>query len=530
MIARFTARRAVRPGVLWGLVFGSIVAATMSQYPKLFPTAMSRATLATSIRGNVGFVAVFGPIHYIDTVAGYTAYKSMYTLVIVGAIWGLFVATRLLRGEEDAGRWDLFICGDTTRAGAARQAALGLGAGLVALWLPTAVLTAAAGRGHNVGVSTSASLFFATAAVGAAAMFMAVGMLTSQLFATRHDANLAGAAVLAGSYLIRMVAGSSASLAWLRWASPLGWIEELRPLTGSKPLGFVPILAFTGVLVVLALRVAGRRDAGSSLIAGRDRPRPRLLLLGGQGGLTVRLTRPAVLGWLAVFATIGVVFGLVTEAAGSAARGSATLERAIARLGGASAGAVAYLGLVFVIAAGIVAIAVAGQVTGMRSEEASGHLDNLLVRAVTRWQWLGVRVGVGVGLVVVAGVVTGIAAWIGASTQHTGVGFGAMVKAGLNVAPPAIFVFGVGVLAFGALPRAAVAVTYGLVVWSFIVETIASLVDSNHWLRDTSPLLHLKPAPAAPPDWTAAAWLVGLGLAAALAGMALFSKRDLEAA
>jgi len=530
VIARTTARRAARQGVLWGLVFGATIAATMSQYSSLFPTALSRATLAASVNGNVGFEAVFGPIHRIDTVAGYTAYKTLYLTMILGAIWGLFIATRVLRGEEDAGRWELFLSGPTTRGAATAQAAVGLGGGLVALWVPTGLLAVVAGAGHKVDIGAGAALFFATSAVAAAAMFMAVGMLTSQLFATRHDANLAGAGVLAGSYLIRMVADSASSLTWLRWASPLGWIEELRPLTGSKPLAFVPIVLLTAGLVVAAVRVAARRDAGSSLIASRDRPPPRTFLLGGQAGLTVRLTRPAVLGWLAVFGTLGVVFGLVTQAAGSATKGSATFERVIARLGGKNAGAVAYLGLVFIIAAALVAIAVAGQVTAMRNEEASGHLDNLLVRAVPRWRWLSVRLAVGVGLVLLASVLTGVAAWVGAATQNTGVGFGQMVKAGLNVAPPAVFIFGVGVLAYGRWPRAAVTVTYGLVVWSFLVDIVASLVDSNHWLRDTSPLLHLRPAPAAPPNWTAAAWLVGLGVVAALVGLRLFDRRDLEGA
>jgi ABC-2 type transport system permease protein len=420
--------------------------------------------------------------------------------------------------------------GPTTRGRAAAQAAAGLGAGLLALWLPTAVLTVTAAASKKVDIGAGAALFFATAAVASAAMFMAVGMLTSQLFATRHDANLAGAGVLAASYLIRMVADSSSAVTWLRWASPLGWIEELRPLTGSRPRAFVPIVILTGGLLVVAIRIAARRDAGSSIIASRDKARAHLRLLGGQAGLTVRLTRPAVLGWLAVFATIGVVFGLVTQAAGSAARGSATLERVIARLGGKNAGAVAYLGLVFIIAAGLVAVAVAGQVTAMRNEEASGHLDNLLVRSVPRWKWFVVRLLVGVGLVLIASLLTGVAAWFGAATQNTGVGFGALVKAGLNVAPPAAFIFGVGALAYGLWPRGAVAVTYGLVVWSFLVDVLASLVDSNHWLRDTSPLLHLRPAPASPPDWTAAAWLVGLGMAAALVGLAAFQRRDLQGA
>jgi ABC-2 type transport system permease protein len=108
--------------------------------------------------------------------------------------------------------------------------------------------------------------------------------------------------------------------------------------------------------------------------------------------------------------------------------------------------------------------------------------------------------------------------------------FGDLVEAGLNVAPPGLFVLGVGVLVFGVWPRAAIGVTYGLVVWSFLVETLAGIFDSNHWLKDTSPFLHITPAPAADPNWTAGAVLVALGLVAAVIGIARFTRRDLAGA
>ena len=524
------ARRAGRAGTLWGLVFGATIAATETAFSSTFPTAASRAQLALSVGGNVGFEAVFGQIRQIGTVAGYTAYKTMFTLILLGAIWGLFVATRSLRGEEDAGRWEVFLSGQTTRRRAAAQAALGLAVALVALWLPTAAIAVAAGSSSTVGIGVGTSLYFATAVVAAAAMFMAVGMLTAQLAATRHDANLLGAGVLAASYLIRMVADSDPGLSWLRWASPLGWIEELHALTGSDPLGFVPIVALVAVLVTVSVSIAGRRDLGASAFGSRDTPAPRTLLLGGQAGLTIRLTRPAILAWVAAMGACGLVFGLVTQAAGSAMQGSPGLERVIARLGGRSAGAALYLGFVFLIAAGLVAIAVAGQISAIRNEEASGHLDNLLVRTVERRRWLGVRLAVGLGLILVASVCAGVAAWVGAATQHTGLALGDLVEAGLNVAPPAVFVLGVGALAFGLWPRASIGVAYGLVVWSFLVEALAAVFDANHWLRDTSPLLHITPAPAAAPDWTAAAWLVGLGLVAAAIGIEAFRRRDLTGA
>ena len=294
VVAVTTAGRAGVPGVLWGLVFGATIAASASSYQSLFPSAASRAKMALTFEGNAAWSALFGPLRRMDTVAGYTAYKSGMFTIILGAIWGLLVATRLLRGEEDAGRWELFLSGRTTRARAALQAATGLGVGVLALWVPTAVLTSAAGSSSKVNIGLGASLFFATAVVAAAAMFMAIGLLVGQLAATRRDANLIGAGILAASYLIRMAADSDTGLAWLRWASPLGWIEELQPLTGSKPFAFVPILALVVVLAVLAVRVARRRDLGASAFAGRETARPRTLLLGGQAGLTIRLTRPVI--------------------------------------------------------------------------------------------------------------------------------------------------------------------------------------------------------------------------------------------
>ncbi|HXY71018.1 MAG TPA: hypothetical protein VEM41_00615 [Actinomycetota bacterium] len=525
VVVRSTAKRASRPGALWGYVFGATIAATVYTYPKTFPTVASREALA-SFSTNAAWAALFGPLYRLDTVAGYTAYKTGMFVMILGAIWGLLIATKLTRGEEDAGRWELFLAGHTTRRRAARDAAIGLGAGVVALWVPTALIAAVGGALSKTDVSVVALVYFATALVSAAVLFMAIGLLCAQLAPNRHDADLTGAAILAGSYLIRMMADSDASLSWLRWLSPLGWVEQLRPLTGSHWFAFVPIVALILVLVGVSVRIAGTRDLGTSAFAVRDEPRSRTLLLGGQAGLTLRLARPAIAAWVAALAATGFVFGLVAQTAGSALERSPTLDKIITRLGGTASGAVSYLGFVFVVAAGLVAIAVAGQVAATRNEEASGHLDNLLVRPVARWRWLGVRLLVGLGLVVVAGLFAGLAAWVGAATQHADLGIGQLVKAGLNVVPPAIFVLGVGGLAFGVWPRGAIGVAYGLVVWSFLAETIAAVVNSNHWLLDTSPLTHMAPVPASNPNWTAAAWLVGLGLVASLAGLAAFGRRD----
>jgi putative exporter of polyketide antibiotics len=64
-----------------------------------------------------------------------------------------------------------------------------------------------------------------------------------------------------------------------------------------------------------------------------------------------------------------------------------------------------------------------------------GRLDHLLVRPVSRWSWLAGRAAVILLVLVGAGLVAGVATWLGAASQDAGVGFTSLIRAGLNVVP-----------------------------------------------------------------------------------------------
>jgi polyether ionophore transport system permease protein len=193
--------------------------------------------------------------------------------------------------------------------------------------------------------------------------------------------------------------------------------------------------------------------------------------------------------------------------------------------GGGDRGA-EYLGIIYLIGAALTCFAAASQITATRTEEADGHADHLLARPVSRWRWLAGQIAVAATLIIIASLAAGLAGWAALAGQHTALGFTQLAKAGINIAPPALFVLGAGCLAYGAWPRLAPAVAYGLVAWSFLIELLATVI-TNRWLLDTSVLRHIQPVPAAQPDWTTAAWPTGLGILAALTGTALFSHRDL---
>jgi ABC-2 type transport system permease protein len=290
------------------------------------------------------------------------------------------------------------------------------------------------------------------------------------------------------------------------------------------------IVSFVVVVGGFAVRLAGVRDVGSSVLPDRDAALARTSLLGSPVGLAVRLERPVALGWAAALAFLGLVFGLVAQSAANAVSGSDSVEKALSRLGGHHGGAAAYLGLTFLIVATLVALAGAGQVTAAGEEEAEGRLDNLLVRPVARRTWPWGRLAVATAIVVVSGLVAGLLAWVGATSQHSGVSFRSLMEANVNTAPPALLLLGVGALVHAARPRLVAAVVYGLIAWSFLVEFLGSIIKTTHWLLDTSILYHVAPAPATSPHWASAAILIGLGLLSSAVATAIFERRDLISA
>lgn len=167
VVLRLTARRSVRSGVLWGYVFGLYVATQALAYASSYRTVAQRAGLAKEFGSNAGVSALVGPAHDIQTVAGFTVWKCLAVLAVVGAVWGLLTATRLLRGEEDAGRWELLLAGQTTRRVAAAQALVGLACGVAVLWTVSAVITVVVGRSSKVDISAPGALFLAVAVVAA---------------------------------------------------------------------------------------------------------------------------------------------------------------------------------------------------------------------------------------------------------------------------------------------------------------------------------------------------------------------------
>jgi ABC-2 type transport system permease protein len=524
VLTRFAVTRSWRGALAVAASNVLVTVTAVLGYTAAYPDPADRVTLAESIGSNPGLVALFGEPVALETQAGFTEWRVSLVLALVAAVWALFAATRLMRGEEESGRADVVLAGPVTRTSAAAATVRGLALSLALLVVVT-VVGFVAGTASDLGAARAAGLGLAVCSL--AAVMAGVGALTSQLADTRRRALAIGAAVLGAFYVVRVVADSRPSLNGLRWATPLGWLELSRPLTEPDPWPVLLGYVLAVVLAVVALGLVSRRDVGAGLLVSQDSARARVAVLRGPAGLAVRLARGSALGWALGLGSFGLLIGLVARTAAEAMADAADQD-ALSGFGITETGTTAYVGVSFVLVTLALAVAAAGQVSAARDEEESGRLDTLLAAPVSRWSWLGGRVVVATGVLAAAAAAAVGGAWLAGRVSDLGVSAVDLATAGVNALPAALFVLGLGMLLLGVVPRLAGPLTYSVVAGSFLLEIVGSAVELPEWLLSLSVLHHVQPAPAVDPDWTAAAVLVGLGVALALAGGAALRVRDLQ--
>jgi len=518
-----TRRRTVRSALVLGLAGGAVVGLAAEGYVLAYPDPADRAVVAASIGGNPGLAALFGTPRALETVAGFTEWRVLGVLPLVGAVWALLAGTAALRGEEDAGRWDVLLAGPRSRRATTGWGLAGLGLSLLVLAVATTVT--AVGTGARA-LDLAGTLWTAAALLVAPAVFLAVAAVCSQLGGTRGQALQLGAAVLGAAYLLRVAGTAVDGLEWLGWLSPLGWVDRVAPLTEPDGLPLAVAGVATVALAGLAALLAGRRDAGAGLLAGRRPPRSRTALLSGSLGLAARLARGAGIGWLVGLAVVGVVLGLVAPTA-SEALADSQLDLGLPS-GGATGGVPAFLGAVFLLVTLLLSLQAAGQAAAARDEEEAGRLDTLLALPVGRLRWLGGRLAVGAALLAAGGVVAGVAAWAGTVLGDAEQPLGELVAAGLTPVPAALVVLGLGALLLGVAPRWTSLAAYGYVAAAFLLEVLGGLFGLPETVLGLSVFHQVPLVPAVDPEPATAVATAAVAALLAGAGSLALVRRDVS--
>jgi ABC-2 type transport system permease protein len=526
-LARMTAlaRRAFRDARVRTIAFAYLFAAYSYIQPvgyrHAYPTQSSRVAFANGFANNAGLRLFYGEPHDLLTVSGYTAWRVGGTLAIFAAVFGLLAAARALRAEEDTGRMELVLAGVVGRRTAFLSAMVAIAAGISVLWFAEFVGLVVGG------LTAGGSAYLALATVSVVPVCVGVGAVASQLAPTRRVALELGGAVVGLLFLLRVIADTSSSVAWLRWTTPLGWAEELRPFTGAHPLVLLLPAATSVLLLACAALLGAGRDIGTGVLPARDAAEPRLRLLSSPTAQALRGERGSLFAWTSSVAVFAFILGVVSQSVSSAGI-SKSLQREIARLGSGSivtpTGYLAFVFIFFILAVSLFACA---QVGAARHEEADEQLETLLSLPVSRRGWLAGRLLLaGCGAAAIS-FTCGLLTWAGATAVGVHISLARTLEAGANCLPVALLFLGIAALGYAVLPRASAGIAYGLVIVTFLWQLVGSLLGAPHWLVDLTPFAHVGLVPAQPFRGGAAAIMLAIGLVAALAALGVFRRRDL---
>jgi ABC-2 type transport system permease protein len=508
----------------FALLFALVAYANAVGYRHSYPSLQERLAFARSFGANRALQLFYGVPHDLLTVGGYTAWRLGGIGSIISGAWGLLGAVRALRTEEDAGRQELVLAGAVSRRSvyAASLAAIGIGAAII--WLAI-FLGLVSGR-----LPLGGSAYLALATISPIVVFGGVGALASQLAPNRRLALELGSATLALAFLVRVIADISTGLGCLRWATPLGWAEELQPFAHPQPA----VLGLPAVVGALLLTGAGwiavRRDVGAGLLQGSDTAPPRLRLLSSPTALAFRDQRAGFAVWLAGIGLFALIIGVLSTSF-TAANLPANLREELHKLGGASlttpAGA---LGFYFLLFAFVISLFASSQIAAVRREEADQQLETLFALPVDRRRWLASRLLLAAAGVTLLALSAGTLAWIGAASQNAHVPLLRLLEAGANCIPAAVLFLALATLAFALLPRASSGIAYSLVVAAFVWQLLGALLGAPRWLLDLTPFQHIGLVPALPFRTTAAVSMLAIAAGVALVSAWALRRRDLTGA
>ena len=527
-LALALARRAFRDARIRTIAFAYLFAAYSYIQPvgyrHTYPTLSDRLAFVHSFANNKAIRLFYGEPHNVQTVTGYTAWRVGGTLAIVAAAFGLLAAVRALRAEEDTGRAELVLAGVVSRRTSYLASLTAIAAGTSILWLAECAGFVVAG------LPVGGSAYLALASASVVPVCVGVGAVASQLAPTRRIALELGGAVVALLFMLRVIADTSTGVGWLRWATPLGWAEELRPFAGARPLVLLLPVVATALLLVLAARIAAGRDIGTGVLPARDTAEPRLGLLSSPTAQALRGERGSLLVWIGSVAVFAYILGVISKSVSSAGIPK-SVEKELAKVGaGSIATPTGYLAFVFIFFVLAVSLLACAHIGAARHEEADQQLETLLALPVSRRRWLGGRLLLASAAAVAISFVAGLVTWAGAATQGLSISLPKMLEAGANCLPVGLLFLGIAALAYAAAPRASAGIAYGLVTLAFLWQLVGSLLGAPKWLVDVTPFEHVGLVPTQPFRVGSAVVMVAIGIVAAIAAIVVFERRDLMGA
>ena len=306
------------------------------------------------------------------------------------------------------------------------------------------------------------------------------------------------------------------------------WPRGPGPYAANRVGPLLVLAAFPITLALAALIAARYRDAGSGVVNMSTRRAPRTGLLRSIGGFAVRRSIAPTLGWaigIAVyFFILGTLIASILEFFNTNPRFAELAAAAgFAGLASANGFAAALFGLL-AIPTGLYAATRLGRLV---ADERARRWTAVFATDVSRIRLVGDEIAVTTAGLALLHVIAGLAIWAGAAITAAPLALDAALAGALNSAPIAWLAVGAASLAVGWLPSAVAAAGAIPVAGGFVLNVVTKGTSAPWWIVGLSPFAHLAAVPDAPPDWTATAVFLLIGIGMVAVGIAGYARRDL---
>lgn len=513
----------------WIVGLGIFVAATTAMFNQSLAAQADLVRETRLVATNAGMRMIgltAGP-----SVGGYMLHREFVTLSVLAALMSALAVVRHTRQNEELGRAEML---GATVVGRSAP----LAAAVIVAVLANVLLAVTLGLGIWVTGQTAAGSFLAGASVaGVGLVFVGVAAVACQLAATTRGAVGTSAALLGLAFLVSGVgnmigsvdaAGLRVASAWPVWLSPMGWGQQTRPFEpDARWWPLVLCLGLMGVVLALALVLVGHRDLGRGMLPERRGHSHATATLLSPAGLVWRQQRGVLAGWAVGMLAFGLIFGSLTEQIkdikGPAADFYTEMSGADEIVEGFRASMLGMAGM-------FIAIYAVQVLLRLRSEEASGTAESVLAAAVPRSRLVLAHVlNAAIGaLLLVELFAVSMALATGAVTGDPTSQVRELAPAAL-VQLPAILALAMAVVTLvGLLPRAAVALSWTVLVTTFVIGPMFGPgLGLPRWVQDLSPFTHVPMLPAAELTLTPLAVLSLVAVTLAATGTLALRHRDL---
>ncbi|MGV9927122.1 polyketide antibiotic transporter [Nocardia rhamnosiphila] len=521
-VSRLTVRQLRRGATLVVLTATGLTAVVAAQYQATFADALDTESLR-ALTENPAVRVLFGAARALDDPGGFTVWRTGTPVFVLCGLWALLVATRITRGEEDSGRWDLLLAGRARLLDLVTRSA-------VTLTLAAAAIAAGVGIAlAATGTDSTGALVHALCVFGATTAFAGAGLLAGQLLPSRSAATGTASALLGVCLLLRMLADGVTALSWLSWFTPFGLAARAAPYAGNHFLPVLVLLGAAAAVVGAAIAAAPRRDLGGAVIGMSDRRAARTWLLGSVTGFAARRAAAPTAGWAVGIAAYFLVIGAVLSSILDFLTDNPRFAELAATAGfgglGSATGFAAAMFSLLAIPAGLYA---ATRIAATAADEKARRSSLLHSLPLSRYQLAGAETLVAAAGAAVLLTTAAVALWAGAVLTGTPLGLGQALAGAFNTAPVALLALGAAVLALGWYPSAVSPLGALPVVGGFLLDVITRSVGAPAWLIQVSPFAHLAPVPETTPDPVATLILIAISLAMTMTGLYGYTHRDLD--